>query len=108
MTDKILVLCTCSSAEEAHAIARGLVGKRLAACVNIVPGAQSVYRWKGAIEEASECVLVIKSRRTLFDRLSAEIVSLHSYEVPEVVAFSIVDGAPAYLNWMDRELSHEE
>jgi periplasmic divalent cation tolerance protein len=108
MTDKIVVLSTCASAEEAEKIARHLVEKRLAACVTIVPEVRSIYRWKGVVEDASEWLLIVKSRRGLVERLSAEIASLHSYQVPEVVALPLVDGAPGYLNWLDRELSHEE
>ena len=104
MTDKIVVLSTCPSAEEAEKIARTLVEKRLAACVNVVPGARSFYRWKGALEEAGEWLLLIKSRRELFPRLCAELESLHSYEVPEAVALPIVDGSPAYLSWLDAEV----
>jgi periplasmic divalent cation tolerance protein len=108
MTDKIVVLSTCASAEEAAKIARHLVENRLAACVAIVPHVRSIYRWKGVVEDSSEWLLLVKSRRGLVERLSAEIASLHSYQVPEVVALPIVDGAPAYLNWLDRELSQEE
>ncbi len=108
MTDKTVVLSTCAGAEEAERIARHLVEKRLAACVTIVPQVRSIYRWKGVVEDAPEWLLIVKSRRGLVERLSAEIASLHSYQVPEVVALPIVDGAPAYLNWLDRELSHEE
>ncbi len=108
MTDKIVVFSACGSAEEAEAIARRLVDKRLAACVNIIPGLRSIYRWKGAIEDASEWLLVIKSRRDLFGKLRTELGKAHSYEVPEVVALSLVDGSPAYLNWLDKELEPEE
>jgi periplasmic divalent cation tolerance protein len=104
MTDKILVLTTCASEEEAKRIARALVERRLAACVNIVPGLRSVYRWRGALEEESECLLVIKSRRDLFDELRAGIESLHSYELPELIALPVVEGSEAYLNWLEREL----
>jgi periplasmic divalent cation tolerance protein len=103
MTDKIIVLCTCGSAEDAERISSALVESRTAACVNIVPGLTSVYRWKGAIERSPEWLLVIKSRRGLFERLRAEIEKLHTYETPEIVALQIVDGAEAYLNWLDRE-----
>ena len=108
MTDKIVVLCTCASAEEAEKIAWHLVENRLAACVSIVPQVRSIYRWQGVVEDASEWLLMVKSRRGLVERLSAAITSLHSYQVPEVVALPLVDGSPAYLNWLDRELSHEE
>lgn len=104
MTDKIVVLSACESPEEAAAVARHLVEGRLAACVNIVPGARSIYRWKNEIEDAAECLLVIKTRRDLLDALRAEIEKKHSYEVPEVVALQVVDGSPNYLAWLDREL----
>lgn len=104
MTDKILVLTTCASEEEARRIARALVERRLAACVNVLSGLRSVYRWKGAVEEESECLLLIKSRRDLFEALRAAIEALHSYELPEVLALAVVEGAEAYLGWLEREL----
>src|SRR5262249_34391339 len=104
MTDKILVLSTCESEQEAEAIARHLVGKRIAVCVNIIPGARSIYRWKGEVEAAAEYVLLIKSRRDLFDDLRTELEKVHSYEVPEVIALPIVDGSEPYLAWIDREI----
>jgi periplasmic divalent cation tolerance protein len=107
MTDKIVVFSMCASAEEAEGIARSLVEKRLAACVNVLAGARSIYRWRGAIEEASEWLLIIKSRRDLFDSLRAEIEKLHSYEVPESLALPVVDGTERYLSWMERGLSLE-
>lgn len=107
MTDKIVVLSTCASADEAGRIARTLVEKRLAACVNVVAGVHSVYRWKGTVEEEAEVMLVIKSSRALFNQLRSELERMHSYEVPEVVAVPIVDGSDRYLAWMDRELVSE-
>jgi periplasmic divalent cation tolerance protein len=104
MTDKIVVLTTTDSEESAKALARHLVDRRVAACVNILPKATSVYRWKGAVEEASEFLLVIKSRRDRFPQLRDELASIHSYEVPEVIALPIVDGSDAYLGWLDQEL----
>ena len=104
MTDKIVVFSTASSAEEAEKIARVLVEERLAACVNVLPGARSVYRWKGAIESSAEWVLIIKSSRERFDRLRARLEKVHSYEVPEVVALAVVDGSSNYLNWLETEL----
>ena len=108
MTDKIVVLNTCASAEEAAQIARALVEKRLAACVNIVPAIRSFYRWKGAIQDDQEVLLLIKSRRPHFDALRAEIERLHSYEVPEVIAMPIVEGSESYLGWMAHELPGEQ
>jgi len=108
MTDKIVVFSTCSTPEEAAKIARKLIDERLAACVNVAPRVRSFYRWKGAIEEADECMLVIKSSRDLFERLRLELEKVHTYEVPEVVAVPVVDGAPNYLNWVDAELKLED
>lgn len=108
MTDKIVVFSTCGSAEEAERIARALVSKRLAACVNLLPQVRSIYRWKGAVEDAQETLLVIKSSRALFDDLRAEIEKLHSYEVAEVIALPIVDGSEAYLEWLGREVMQKE
>ena len=97
MTDKIVVLSTCASPEEAEKIARALVEKKLAACVNILPAVRSIYRWKGAIEDEQETLLLIKSSRALFGELRAEVQKLHSYEIPEVIAIPIVDGLERYL-----------
>lgn len=105
MTDKIVVLTTCESAEQAQRVARHLIEQRLAACVNILPGARSVYRWKDKIEDTAEFVLIVKSRRDVFARLREAIGHLHSYEIPEVIALPVVDGSDAYLQWLDRELA---
>lgn len=107
MTDKIVVFSTCSGAEEAEKLARALVEERLAACVSIVPGLQSIYRWRGQIESSSEHLLMIKTRRDLMPSLRAAFERLHSYEVPELLALSVIDGAPAYLEWLDRELAQK-
>jgi periplasmic divalent cation tolerance protein len=104
MTDKIVVLSTCGSAEEARKLARALVESRLAACVNIVPAIESVYRWQGTVEAAEEVWLAIKTSRSLFDQVSAKIRELHSYELPEVIALAVEDGSPAYLNWLSESL----
>ena len=104
MTDKIVVLNTCASAQEAEKIARRLIETRLAACVNILPGVRSFYRWQGAIEDSGEWLLLIKTSRGRLEELRAELERVHSYEVPEVVALAIVDGSPNYLNWLDTEL----
>lgn len=103
MTDNIVVLSTCGSAEEAGNVARALVERRLAACVNIVSGVRSIYRWKGAVEDAAEWLLVIKSRRPLFEPLLEELRRVHSYETPEVIALPIVAGAESYLEWLAAE-----
>ena len=107
MTDKIVVLSTCGSAEEGARIARALVEKKLAACVNVIPAVRSFYQWKGAIEDEQELLLVIKSSRGLFNQLRVEIEKLHSYEVPEVIAVPIVEGSEGYLEWLERELAEK-
>jgi periplasmic divalent cation tolerance protein len=104
MTDKIIALSTCGSAEEAAQIARALVESRAAACVNVVAGVHSVYRWKGAIEEGSEWMLVIKTTRERLDRLRTQLRALHSYEVPELVVIPVIDGIEAYLNWISESV----
>lgn len=104
MTDKVVVFSTCDSEEQAGRIARALVEQRLAACVNIVPGARSIYHWKGQVEDAAEWMLIIKSRRDLMDDLRTAIGKIHSYEVPELLAVPVVDSSESYLAWLDREL----
>ena len=100
MTDHKLVLTTAGSLDEARAIGRALVERRLAACVNIVPQIESIYRWKDAVEEAQEWLLLIKTSTSAFDRVRAAIQELHSYEVPECICVNIEDGSPKYLEWI--------
>jgi periplasmic divalent cation tolerance protein len=104
MTDKIVVLSTCASADEAEKLARALIEQRLAACVNVIGGVTSYYPWRGNLETAAEWLLVIKSSRARFDELRAALEKQHSYEIPEVIALPVVDGAPNYLNWIDTNL----
>jgi periplasmic divalent cation tolerance protein len=102
LTDKFVVLVTCSSAAEARRIARAVVDARLAACVNILPGAlESIYRWKGKVETARERLLLIKTSRKRLAKLQATMERLHSYDVPEFIALPITAGSPAYLAWID-------
>ena len=105
MTDKIVVLTTCDSEKQAKKLARHLVEQRVTACVNILPKARSVYRWKDKIADSAEWLLMIKSRRDLFAALRAEIEKVHTYEVPEIVALQVVDGSEAYLGWLDAQLT---
>lgn len=95
-----VTLVTCATPREARRIARALVTGRLAACVNIVPGVTSIYRWEGKIERGREVLLVIKSRAALSRRLVARVRALHSYKVPEVVTLPIASGDPDYLRWV--------
>ena len=99
MTDKQLVLSTAGSKEEAQKIARILVERLLAVCVNIV-AVESIYRWEGEVEQAQEWLLVIKTTDEAFDRVRAAIKELHSYEVPECISIPVVDGSAEYLQWV--------
>jgi periplasmic divalent cation tolerance protein len=101
MTDKRIVLSTAGSEQEAHKIAHLLVKRRLAACVNILPQVQSIYRWKGEIESAQEWLLLIKTRADKFPAVRDAIGELHSYDVPECIVVEIGDGSLPYLQWLD-------
>jgi periplasmic divalent cation tolerance protein len=101
MLRNIVVFCTCGSEGEAESIASELVGRKLAACVNITAPVRSVYRWQGKIESAAEWMLVIKTTQEVFPALTAAIHDLHSYEVPEIISLPITAGSPAYLKWIE-------
>lgn len=100
MTGAVLVLSAVGSREEAERIAQALVTERLAACVNVVAGVVSVYRWKGAVQKEDELLLVIKTEAPVVEALRARLVALHSYELPEVVVLAIAGGHPPYLDWI--------
>jgi periplasmic divalent cation tolerance protein len=108
MTDKRIILTTAASEEEAHKIARHIVERRLAACVNIVPQVTSIYRWQAAVEEAREWLLIVKTTAAAFVQVREMISELHSYEVPECVCLTIEDGSPSYLEWIGESVSAEE
>lgn len=100
MTDKKIILSTTGSRDEAQKIARALVERKLAACVNVVGPIHSVYRWQGAVETSEEFLLIIKTTGAACQRVSDLIRLLHSYELPECVQLSIEDGSPKYLEWI--------
>jgi periplasmic divalent cation tolerance protein len=104
MTDKRVVLTTCGSLDEARRIAHALVERKLAACINIVPKIESVYRWKGEIETATEFLLLIKTTEKAFSSLRAALSELHTYEVPECIEIPITDGSAAYLKWFEESM----
>jgi periplasmic divalent cation tolerance protein len=97
----IVVFITAASYEEAHKISEALVGQEKAACVNIVPKVNSLFVWKGKIEESEECLLIVKTRAKLFKDVITLVKWLHGYEVPEIIALPIVEGNPDYLEWVD-------
>lgn len=96
----ILVFISASGEEEAGKISRALVDSRLAGCVNIVKGVRSVYRWQGKVEDEAEVLMIAKTRRDLFGALSEKVKELHSYSVPEIIAFPVVEGSAEYLGWL--------
>lgn len=100
MTDKVVIYVTSGDAAESEKIARTLVEKRLAACVNIIPQIRSFYRWEGKIQDDPEYLMVIKTSRRLFSAVRAEVERLHSYHVPEVICVPIVEGSENYLSWL--------
>jgi periplasmic divalent cation tolerance protein len=101
--DYRLLYITAAKVEEVRRIGRALVEARLAACANIVPGIESIYRWQGAIVEDREMLLVVKTRAELVDAAIAKVKELHSYTCPCVVALPILAGNPAYLEWLGQE-----
>jgi len=104
MTDKRLVLTTAESMYQARRIADALIERKLAACVNIVPGVQSIYRWKGKAEEAEEWLMWIKTTAAAFKRVCETIKELHSYELPECMCLVVEDGSPEYLKWIEESV----
>jgi periplasmic divalent cation tolerance protein len=100
MTDKRIVLTTAGSEEEARKIARHLVENRLAACVNIVPQVESIYRWQGKVDSAREWLLLVKTNQERFPAVRDAIRELHSYALPECVVLNIEDGSSDYLRWL--------
>lgn len=104
MHDFIVVYVTVGSAEEGEKLARALVEERLAACVNRVKSMESVYRWQGKVETASEELLIMKSRKDLFPAVEKRVRELHSYSVPEIIALPLVAGSAAYLGWLGEQL----
>ena len=99
----LVVFITTSSYDEARKIASALVVQRKAACVNIVPKVNSLFRWKGKIEEAEESLMVVKTRAELFTDVVSTVKSIHSYEVPEIIALPIIEGNADYLAWLKEE-----
>lgn len=104
MTGFIQIATTLEKREDAERIGQALVAERLAACAQIVGPIASTYWWKGKIEQAGEWICLIKTRASLFDKVTARIRELHPYEVPEVVATPIVASSPSYLQWMKEEV----
>ena len=105
MNDLRVVFVTVSSEEEGMKIARALVARKLAACVNLVPGVRSVFRWKGEVKDEKELLLVVKTRESKLAHLVQAVKEHHSYTVPETIALPVVGGAAPYLSWVRQETS---
>jgi len=107
MTDKIVIFVTVGNSNDAAVLAKSLVEKRLAACVNLLPGVASWYWWEGKVTEDQEVLLMMKTSRDKFAALEKEVLRLHSYAVPEVIALQIVEGSKNYLNWIEESVKGE-
>lgn len=105
-TPHLLIYITCGNEENARQIATALVEEQLAACVNILPNIQSVYRWQGKVQTDSEYLLIIKTRQEAFATLQERVRHLHQYELPEIIAVPIVAGSQPYLNWITESVTH--
>ncbi len=104
MSEPIVILITTSSQAEADRIANALVAEMMAACVNVIPGVTSVYRWQGEVQRAQEWLLVAKSQKDALDAVIRRVKELHSYDVPEIIALPLAGGYDAYLRWIDKEV----
>jgi periplasmic divalent cation tolerance protein len=100
-TNSVVVLITTGNEEEAHKIAKLLVKERRAACVNIVPNVDSLFRWEGKIDSADESLLLVKTRASLLSEIIGLVKEVHSYQVPEIIAMPIIGGSEEYLKWLD-------
>ncbi len=102
---RVVVMITTATEEEAHRIAELLVNQRKAACVNIVPRVDSLFRWQGKLDSAQESLLIVKSKASLLPEIVSLVKGIHSYEVPEIIALPIVSGNEDYLKWIDSEVA---
>ena len=101
MIDKIIVLITATSKEEADHIGTALVNEHIAACVNILPQIRSLFFWEGKLQDENETLIIVKSRLSQLDRIITRVKELHSYTVPEVIAIPLIGGSPEYLHWLN-------
>jgi len=104
MTEVLIVLCTCPDLATAQRLAAGVVERRLAACVNIVPGIRSIYRWQGRVQEGDEVLILVKTTRLAYPELEAWLLEAHPYDVPEVLAVPVQQGSADYLDWVLNEI----
>ena len=107
MTEMLIVFTTFANAEDAARVVRVLVEERLIACGNLLPGARSLYRWEGKVQDQSEVVVLMKTRKQDWTALISRLHELHPYETPECIAVRIAAGAPAYMAWLESALEPE-
>lgn len=103
----IIVFVTVPGLREGSRISKAILTSRLAACVNVIPGVQSIYKWKGKIVQEKEAMLVLKTTRLRYRKLEQKIKELHPYEVPEVIAIPLICGSPQYVEWVTREVANK-
>jgi periplasmic divalent cation tolerance protein len=108
MTDALVVLCTCPDMKVAGSLADGLVGKGLAACVNILPQIRSIYRWQGELHSDSEVLMIIKTNQQGYAKLERWLLDKHPYDTPEVLALTVEAGAHDYLDWIDLAMKRKK
>lgn len=104
MTDAVVVLCTCGNEPDALRMANALVEARVAACVNVLPGLESIYRWQGKVESGQEVLLLIKTTAERFPALRERILDLHPYDTPEILVLPIADGSDKYMAWLREQV----
>ncbi|MGI8961964.1 MAG: divalent-cation tolerance protein CutA [Bryobacteraceae bacterium] len=104
MTGAVIIFCSCGTQDEALIIADSLVEARLAACVNVLPSVQSIYRWQGKVETAQEVLLIIKTTQQRFPAVRDRITQLHAYDTPEIIAMPVIDGSDKYLAWLREQV----
>lgn len=105
---EIVILITAKDVMEAQKMSERLVAEKLAACVNIVAGVRSIFWWDRKVDQADEALMIVKSKKELFERIIKEVKSLHSYEVPEIIALPIIDGNKDYLKWINDSVLSKE
>ncbi len=107
MTEALIALTSFASEEDAARVARVLVEERLVACANLLPGARSLYRWKDAVQDEKETLVLLKTRKQDWTALLSRLHELHPYETPELIAVRIAAGAPKYMQWLEAQLEAE-
>lgn len=104
MTEILILVCTCPDAATARRLAGGLLERKLAACVNILPEIRSMYRWQGELHDDGETLMVVKTTRQAYAEVERWLLQHHPYDVPEVLAVQVPAGSPAYLEWVQKEI----